>query len=281
MTAAPSAARYPLRRLLHYSFIHILPILMSVRFNSARIITLLWISAEIALTGLFVTSETYMSIAVTRSSNKTARRPEEHSAGKHIARVVSCKLRTSWLRFRSMTRSLPLARFRRFYGLARAAEDKVHSGKLVDFSFFCGAGRRRRRRTRRSGSGRKQRGRGAVVRPQEGETFSFQQCPKAHDLSLSTLCQAWPSFRCVLRATSVAAREQALPPSLGPSARGGLPPSGRAGRSRYNYILQPRGIFADFPMSPPPASASSCARARRPTNATSSRAVADAISQNS
>ena len=82
-------------------------------------------------------------------------------------------------------------------------------------------------------------------------------------ISLSTLCQAWPSFRCVLRATSVAAREQALP--LGPSACGGLPRSGRAGRSRYNYILQPRGIFADFPMSPPPASAASCARARRPT----------------
>ena len=71
--------------------------------------SLLWISAKIALTGLSVTSETYMSIAVTRSPNKTARRPEEHSAGKHTARVVSCKLRTSWLRFRSMTRSLSLS----------------------------------------------------------------------------------------------------------------------------------------------------------------------------
>ena len=157
---------------------------MSVQFNS-WIITLLWIFAKIALTGLSVTSETYMSIAVTRSPNKTARRPEEHSAGKHNApRVVSCKLRTSWLRFRSMTRSLspPLARFRSFYGLARAAEDKVHSGKLVDFSFFCGAGRRRRRRTRRSGSGRKEaegkRGGGAVVRPQEGGNFFFPTMSK-------------------------------------------------------------------------------------------------------
>ena len=41
-------------------------------------------------------------------------------------------------------------------------------------------------------------------------------------VSLSSLCQARPSFRCVLRATSVAAREQALPLS-GPSARGGPP----------------------------------------------------------
>ena len=31
MTAAPSAAPYPLRRLLHYSFTHILPTLIHVR----------------------------------------------------------------------------------------------------------------------------------------------------------------------------------------------------------------------------------------------------------
>ena len=214
---------------------------MSVQFNS-WIITLLWISAKIALTGLSVTSETYMSIAVTRSPNKTARRPEEHSAGKHTApRVVSCKLRTSWLRFRSMTRSLPLspspplARFRSFYGLARAAEDKVHSGKLVDFSFFCGAGRRRRRRTRRSGSGRKEaegkRGGGAVVRPQEGETFSFQQCPKAHDLSLSPRC-AKPRRHFVAFYVPLQ-----LPPANEPSLPAPLPAAGRPPRPAAAVII--------------------------------------------
>ena len=49
-------------------------------------------------------------------------------------------------------------------------------------------------------------------------------------------------------------------------------PACPAGRSRYNYILQPRGIFADFPMSSPSALAST---------PTWSLAVADAISQDS
>ena len=140
-----------------------------------------------------------------------------------------------------MTRSLSLSlnsRFRSFYGLARPplalqSEDKVHSGKLVDFFVFCGDERERER-----------------------ENFSFY-------LFGAATAAASPPLRVSLRAASTGGgggggggqqRPKAARSPLSPS-----PPSvaflarrARAsptGCSRYNYILQPRGIFADFPMS--------------------------------